>query len=72
MPPYPLLTSFLVRVSHTTRLSAIRHSLSRQVTVETERKNIVVNGRFEAGHTLDQDIQSICNGAKDCELSFTL
>jgi hypothetical protein len=61
-----------VQVSHTTRLSAIRYSLSRQVTVEAKRKKILINGSFENGYTLDMDIQDICGGAKSCELSFIL
>ena len=68
----PLLITYLllVRVTHTTRLSAIRYSLSRQLKAETERKKILAHGSFEDGHTLDKDIRDICGDLKSCTLSF--
>lgn len=69
VPPYPLLISFPVRVHHTTRLSAIRYRLSRQVIVEADRE-IVLSGQFEGGYTMDTDLRTISNGSRTCELSF--
>lgn len=58
-----------MKVSRTTRLSAIRYTLSRQATDGADRKAIVTNGRFD-GHTLDQDIETICGSNKSCTLDF--
>jgi len=62
-----------MRVSGTTRLSAIRYDLSRKVTVVEERTKIVSSDKFQSRsgvHALDQDIQTICGGAKTLDLRF--
>ena len=61
-----------VRVHRRTCLAAIRYNLSRQVTGEAERKNIVLYGRFDSGDALDVDIETICNGANSCMLRFVM